>query len=149
MESMRAVGRGSELVASRVATEAMVPLMTDTPTESAAETGVDSRAVGTEEATSSRGGPDMGATAPTSPEPCPACGVRERDRPPATSERDKRETSYKESQEGPAPLRHQQNLPTHYSFSKREKHGKSLGGGAPEGQDVVTSAVIRGLDRPT
>ena len=149
MKSMKAVGRGSELVASRVATEAMVPLMTDTPTESADETGVDSRAVGTEEATSSRGGSGMGATAPTSPEPCPACGVRERDRPPATSERGKRESSYEESQEGPAPLRHQHNLLTHYSFSKREKHGKSWGGGAPEGQDVVTSVVIRGPDRPT
>ena len=136
---MRAVGLGSERVVNRGATEAMVAVMTETPTESAAETGVDSRAVGTEEATSSRGGPDMDATAPTSPGPCPACGVRERDRQPATSERGKRESSYEESQEGPAPLRHQHNLLTHYSFSKREKHGKSWGGGAPESQDVVTS----------
>jgi hypothetical protein len=146
---MKAVGRGSELVMSRGATEAMRAVMTGTPTESAAETGMNSRAVGTEEAPSSRGGPDMGATAPTSPEPCPACGVRERDRQPATSERGKRESSYEESREGPAPLRHQHNLLTHYSFSKREKHGKSCGGSAPENQDVVTSVVIRGSDRPT
>ena len=64
---MKAVGRGSELVASRGATEAMVPLMIEASTESADETGMDSRAAGTEEATSSRGGPDMDATAPTSP----------------------------------------------------------------------------------
>jgi hypothetical protein len=92
----------------------------------------------------------MDSAAPTSPEPCPACGVRERDRQPATSERDKRESSYEGSQEGPAPLRHQHNLPTtYYSFSKREKHGKSYGGGAPEKEDVVASVVIRRPDRLT
>ena len=149
MKPMKALGRGSERVVNRGATEAMVAVMTETPTEFADETGVDSRAVGTEEATSSRGGPDMDATAPTSPGPCPACGVRERDRRPATSERDKRESSHEGSQEGPTPLRHQQNLPSYYSFSKREKHGKSCGGSAPENQDVVTSVVIRGPDRPT
>ena len=126
---MKAVGRGSERVASRGATDAMVAVRTETSTESPDETGMDTRAAGTEEATSSRGGPDMDATAPTSPGPCPACGVRERDRRPATSERDKRKSSYEGSQEGPAPLRHQHNLPTHYSFSKREKHGKSAAGG--------------------
>lgn len=126
---MKAVGRGSERVVNRGATEAMVAVMTHTPTESADETGVDSRAAGTEQATSSRGGPDMDATAPTSPRPCPACGARKRDRRAATSERDKRESSYEGSQEGPTPLRHQQNLPTHYSFRKREMHGKSAAGG--------------------
>ena len=146
---MKAVGRGSELVASRGATEAMVPLMIEASTESADETGMDSRAAGTEEATSTRGGPDMDATAPTSPGPSPACGVRERDRRAATSERDKRESSHEGSQEGPTPLRHQQNLPSYYSFSKREKHGKSCGGSAPENRDVVISVVIRGPDRPT
>jgi len=109
---MRAVGRGSELVASRGATEATVAVMTETPTESADETGMGSGAAGTEQATSSQGGPDMDPTAPPSPEPCSACGGRERDRRPATSERDKRESSYEGSQEGPTPLRHQQNLPT-------------------------------------
>lgn len=126
---MEVDGPGSELVVNRGATEAMVAVMTDTPTESADETGVDSRAAGTEQARSSRGGPDMDATAPTSPGPCPACGVRERDRRPATSERDKRESSHEGSQEGPAPLRHQHNLLTHYSFSEREMHGKSAAGG--------------------
>jgi len=146
---MKAVGRGSELVASRGATEAMVPLMIEASTESADETGMDSGAARTEEAPSSRGGPDMDATAPTSPRPCSTCGVRERDRRPATGERDKRESTYEGSQEGPAPPRHQHYLPTYYSFSKREKHGKSCGEGAPENRDVVVSVVIRGPDRPT
>jgi hypothetical protein len=80
MKSMKAVGRGSERVVNRGATEAMVAVMIETPTESADETGMDSRAAGTEHATSWRGGPDMDATALTSPGPCPAGGVRERDR---------------------------------------------------------------------
>lgn len=129
MKPMDIDGPGSELVVNRRATEAMVAVMTDTPTESADETGVDSRAAGTEQARSSRGGPDMDATAPTSPGPCPAYGARKRDRRAATSERDQRESNHEGSQEGPAPLRHQQNLPTHYSFKKREMHGKSAAGG--------------------
>ena len=85
---------GSELVVSRGATEAMVPVMIEASTESPDETGMDSRAAGTEHATSSRGGPDMDATALTSPRPCSTCAVRKRDCRPATSERDKRESSY-------------------------------------------------------
>jgi hypothetical protein len=94
MKSMKAVGRGSERVVNRGATEAMVPLMIEASTESADETGMDSRAARTEHATSWRGGPDMDASALTSPRPCSTCGIRKRDRRPTTSERDKRESSY-------------------------------------------------------
>ena len=94
MKSMKAVGRGSERVVNRGATEAMVAMMTETPTESADETGMDSGAARTEETTSSRGGPDTDSTAPTSPGPCSACGDRKRNHRPATSERDKPESSY-------------------------------------------------------
>ena len=91
---MKAVGWGSELVVSRGATEAMVPVMIEAPTESADETGMDSGDARTEKGTSGRGGPDMDSTAPTSPGPCSACGDRKRNHRPATGERDKPESSY-------------------------------------------------------
>jgi hypothetical protein len=67
MKSMEAERWCPEVAASPGATEAVLAMMTDTPTESADETSMARTAAGNEHAVSRRGGPDMAAAAPASP----------------------------------------------------------------------------------
>jgi hypothetical protein len=149
MKSMEAVGLRSEWVTACRAAEAMVEAMTQASARSAAETSMETRAAWPRPGTSKVDATYMSAAVPASPEAGSACGICRGSQQPASSECYHREDSQKPPGDASKPLRHQQSLLSHYTLRQQEKHGKSYGGGAPEKEDVVTSVVICGPERPT